>query len=152
VPYEHSRVWAEADFRLPLWAFNPDVVLADYMLPSFDGCRALNITRTTRPDLPFIFVSATLGQERAVEALKHGAVAVHDLLSAESFALRELALPKGYCAAVSREKARPRGRFCFIQRNRRYALSGAVPRADYPAGSSLGTKCVFFMLPSVSSD
>ncbi len=50
-----------------------DVVIADYSLPSFDGLSALVLVRERYPDLPFILVSGTLGEEAAVEALKSGA-------------------------------------------------------------------------------
>ena len=50
-----------------------DVILADYMLPWFNGLEALEIARASCPELPFIFVSATLGEEVAIETLKNGA-------------------------------------------------------------------------------
>jgi PAS domain S-box-containing protein len=50
-----------------------DLVLADYTLPSFDGISALKFAVKARPEIPFIFVSGTLGEEVAIEALKHGA-------------------------------------------------------------------------------
>jgi len=50
-----------------------DIVISDYGLPSFDGLEALRETRKRRPDLAFVFFTATLGEERAVEALKAGA-------------------------------------------------------------------------------
>jgi DNA-binding NtrC family response regulator len=50
-----------------------DLILADYTLPSFDGLSALRIVRQQLPDVPFIFVSGTLGEEVAIEALKMGA-------------------------------------------------------------------------------
>ena len=50
-----------------------DLILADYSLPSFDGVSALDLAREKCPDVPFIFVSATLGEELAVETLKGGA-------------------------------------------------------------------------------
>ena len=50
-----------------------DLVLADLSLPSFDGLAALQITLERRPELPFIFVSGTLGEEVAIDALKIGA-------------------------------------------------------------------------------
>src|SRR6201981_3911183 len=49
------------------------LVLADYKLPLFDGLSALKLALSVRPDLPFIFVSGTLGEEAAIEALKVGA-------------------------------------------------------------------------------
>jgi two-component system, NarL family, sensor histidine kinase UhpB len=51
----------------------PDLILADYTLPGFDGMRALQLTRDRFPDVPFVFVSGSLGEERAINALKSGA-------------------------------------------------------------------------------
>src|SRR3981189_3963359 len=50
-----------------------DLILADYSLPSFDGISALKFAMEACPDVPFIFVSGTLGEEVAIEALKIGA-------------------------------------------------------------------------------
>jgi PAS domain S-box-containing protein len=50
-----------------------DLILADYSLPSFDGISALKCALKACPDVPFIFVSGTLGEEVAIEALKIGA-------------------------------------------------------------------------------
>lgn len=50
-----------------------DLILADYTLPEFDGLTALKMLREHHPDVPFIFVSGSLGEERATEALKSGA-------------------------------------------------------------------------------
>ncbi|TFG35980.1 MAG: PAS domain S-box protein [Nitrospirales bacterium] len=62
-----------ADFINALVKGGYDLVLADYTLPSFDGLSALAIARAKFPFLPFIFVSGTMGEEKAVETLKHGA-------------------------------------------------------------------------------
>ncbi|HET9599612.1 MAG TPA: hybrid sensor histidine kinase/response regulator [Anaeromyxobacteraceae bacterium] len=50
-----------------------DVVISDYAMPAFDGLSALRLVRQRRPELPFVLVSGTIGEERAVEALKSGA-------------------------------------------------------------------------------
>ncbi|GJE03079.1 Sensor histidine kinase RcsC [Methylobacterium isbiliense] len=50
-----------------------DLILADYVLPTFDGLSALAHARAHCPEVPFVFVSGTLGEEVAVEALKNGA-------------------------------------------------------------------------------
>ena len=50
-----------------------DLILADYTLPAFDGLSALKIAHEERPEVPFIFVSGTLGEDRAIESLKSGA-------------------------------------------------------------------------------
>jgi PAS domain S-box-containing protein len=49
------------------------LVVSDYSLPSFNGLEALRVTRKRRPELAFLFFTGTLGEERAVEALKAGA-------------------------------------------------------------------------------
>jgi PAS domain S-box-containing protein len=67
------RVQTRREFVATLDDFAIDLVLADYKLPSFDGLSALKLARSARPDLPFIFVSGTLGEEVAIEALKIGA-------------------------------------------------------------------------------
>src|SRR5215207_6392499 len=51
----------------------PDMILSDYALPSFDGYAALAIARDKVPDIPFIFVTGTMGEEVAIETLKNGA-------------------------------------------------------------------------------
>ncbi|MDY0066712.1 MAG: PAS domain S-box protein [Steroidobacteraceae bacterium] len=70
---EWLHVVSERDFRDALAGPAPDMVLADYTLPGFDGLAALRIAQEQRPDIPFIFVSGSLGEERAIEALKSGA-------------------------------------------------------------------------------
>ncbi|HEX3582343.1 MAG TPA: response regulator, partial [Thermoanaerobaculia bacterium] len=67
------RVETEERFREELEIGKPDVVLADYRLPTFDGVAALGIVRENDAELPFIIVSGTLGDEKAVEVLKLGA-------------------------------------------------------------------------------
>ena len=67
------HVMSESDFRAALAGTPPDLVLADYTLPGFDGLTALRIVLEVSADIPFIFVSGSLGEERAIEALKSGA-------------------------------------------------------------------------------
>ena len=50
-----------------------DLILADFALPGFDGVSAQRIARERRPELPFVFVSGTIGEEVAIERLKDGA-------------------------------------------------------------------------------
>src|SRR5579863_2951461 len=70
---EVARVETEAEFVASLKRGGVDLILADYTLPSFDGISALKIVRQNWPHVPFIFVSGTLGEEVAIEALKNGA-------------------------------------------------------------------------------
>jgi DNA-binding NtrC family response regulator len=73
IPCQITRVETEADFIASLEEGGFDLILADYTLPSFDGLSALKIARQGWPQVPFIFVSGTLGEEVAIEALKIGA-------------------------------------------------------------------------------
>jgi diguanylate cyclase (GGDEF)-like protein len=68
------RVDTEPAMREALSTFRPDVVLSDFSLPGFDGLSALKIALEAAPDVPFIFVSGTIGEERAIEAVRQGAV------------------------------------------------------------------------------
>ncbi|MFZ3137435.1 MAG: EAL domain-containing protein [Thermodesulfovibrionales bacterium] len=60
-------------FQKSIEVFNPDIILADYSLPQFDGLSALAIAREKCPDIPFVFVTGTMGEEIAVDMLKNGA-------------------------------------------------------------------------------
>ena len=70
---ELLQVETDADFLAALETKSFDLILADYALPSFDGMSALEIARNHCPNIPFIFVTAVLGEELAIEALKKGA-------------------------------------------------------------------------------
>jgi two-component system cell cycle sensor histidine kinase/response regulator CckA len=50
-----------------------DIVISDYSMPHFSGTEALKVVREKGVDIPFIFVSGTIGEEAAVAALKVGA-------------------------------------------------------------------------------
>jgi len=68
-----TRAQTRAEFVAGLQDARIDLILADYKLPSFDGLTALQLALDARADLPFIFVSGSLGEEIAIEALKIGA-------------------------------------------------------------------------------
>ncbi len=61
------------DYVAALTASSPDVILADYALPTFDGQSALQIAQEICPLVPFIFVSGAIGEDKAIESLKAGA-------------------------------------------------------------------------------
>ena len=54
-----------------------DLAIADYTMPQFSGTAALQLLRQYDPDMPFIFVSGTIGEDVAVAAMKTGA---HDYI------------------------------------------------------------------------
>jgi signal transduction histidine kinase len=70
---EITRVDTQASLLDLLQQAGVDLILADYSLPSFDGISALKLANKVCPEVPFIFVSGTLGEEVAIEALKLGA-------------------------------------------------------------------------------
>ena len=68
-----ERVDTEPAFMSALRTFEPDLVLSDYSMPHFDGLSVLALAQEHAPDLPFIFVSGTIGEEVAINSLKRGA-------------------------------------------------------------------------------
>jgi diguanylate cyclase (GGDEF)-like protein len=74
VQCSYTRVETEADFCAALRERDYDIILSDFSLPQFDGMSALALAASEMPEIPFIFVSGTIGEERAIEALRCGAV------------------------------------------------------------------------------
>jgi PAS domain S-box-containing protein len=70
---EVQNVGCRAEFLQALAEQPWDLVLADYRLPDFTGLDALKLVRKKFPDLPFILMSGTLGEQAAIESLKSGA-------------------------------------------------------------------------------
>ncbi len=71
--YDVRLVDGEPAFVAALDEFQPDIVLSDLSMPGFSGERALEILRERSRDIPFIFISATLGEDSAIDALRNGA-------------------------------------------------------------------------------
>jgi signal transduction histidine kinase len=69
-----TLVQSRAGFIEALQDESLDLILSDYSLPQFDGLSAVEIVRERRPELPVILVSGSLGEERAIDALKSGAI------------------------------------------------------------------------------
>ena len=78
-----------------------DIVLADFNLPGFDGAEALAMTRKRFPDVPFIFVSAGMGEELAIESLRSGAT---DCVAKDRLARLPQALRRALREAESRRE------------------------------------------------
>lgn len=113
-----SRVDRERDYRARLQRRPlPDIILADYLLPEFDGLKALTIACDLAPSVPFIFVSAAIGEDRAMEALRQGAT---DYITKD----RPARLPAAIKRAIyqhDQEEARRRA-------ERRYRLATSATR------------------------
>lgn len=67
------RAETRTDYLRHLDGFAPDIILSDFSLPHFDGMSALALAREKCPEVPFIFVSGTIGEEIAIKSLKSGA-------------------------------------------------------------------------------
>ncbi len=68
-----TRVQSSDEFTQALQTQKYDLILADYSLPGYDGISALRFTIEQYPDMPFIFVSGTMGEDAAIQALTEGA-------------------------------------------------------------------------------
>src|SRR6266705_2124138 len=62
-----------ADFESALSLERFDIILADYLLPTYNGIEALNLAREKCPQTPFLLVSGTIGEQAAIESLRNGA-------------------------------------------------------------------------------
>jgi diguanylate cyclase (GGDEF)-like protein len=126
------RVETEPDFVQALQWMAPDVILSDFSLPQFDGLRALDIAVVHAPDTPFIFVSGTIGEESAIDALRRGATDyvlksnLSRLPAAVERALREVSLK----AARARSEQQRRDQEIRLQRlTRTYRMLSSTSSA-----------------------
>src|SRR6266853_885229 len=68
-----QQVQTREEFEASLDRPGFELILADYNLPNFDGLSALSLLRERGLEIPFVLISGTLGEERAIESLKAGA-------------------------------------------------------------------------------
>jgi len=73
IPCQAQLVDTRQAFVAALKEGRMDLILADYSIPGFDGMTALTLARQHCPDVPFLFVSATIGEELAIDAMHQGA-------------------------------------------------------------------------------
>jgi diguanylate cyclase (GGDEF)-like protein len=108
--FDWRAVRDEAGLESELAHFKPHVVLCDYSLPGFSGHEALKIVRERSSRTPFIFISGTIGEERAVECLREGAI---------DYVLKDN--PRRLGSAVRRAIAEARQREVYEERIRHLA-------------------------------
>ena len=106
------RVETEAEFLEALTS-ELDLVVSDFRLPRFDGPRALHLLQRTRPTVPFILVSGTIGEDIAVESMKAGAA---------DYLLKDRLIRLGPAVRHALDQCR--------LRNERQGMSEAVLRAE----------------------
>jgi two-component system cell cycle sensor histidine kinase/response regulator CckA len=68
-----TRVGAHKEYEEAVLRGGFDLILSDYTLPNYNGLAALAFAREHRPEKPFVYISGTIGEERAIEAIKAGA-------------------------------------------------------------------------------
>ncbi len=73
IGHEYFLADNEKDFLRILGKGNIDIILSDYSLPDYNGNEALQVAREKYSHIPFIFVSGTIGEDAAINALLNGA-------------------------------------------------------------------------------
>ncbi len=158
-----TRADTQAAFTTALENERPDLILAAYSLPAFDGIAALKIAQAACPNIPFLFVSGATGEERAIEGLKSGAVdyvlkeRLERLVPAVRRALAE-ARERAECRRVEKALAESEERFrLFIDCVQDYAIflldpdgkviswnEGAARILGYAADEAVGQNFALF--------
>jgi PAS domain S-box-containing protein len=105
-----ERVETAPELRRALAGGPWDVVLADDTLPQLDALAALAVVQEADPDLPFVVVSGTVGEERAVATLRAGA---SDFLLKDSLARLPAAVERSLRQAENRRARRRAERAAF---------------------------------------
>ncbi len=72
-PIECKQVQSAGELKAALAEAPWDLVISDYQIPGFGGLEALRMVRERGPEPPFLFLSGTIGEETAVEAMRMGA-------------------------------------------------------------------------------
>jgi len=73
IVFEKLIVDTRPDYTKALTQFNPDIILSDHSLPTFNSLEALQILKQSGLDIPFILITATVSEEFAVNVMKEGA-------------------------------------------------------------------------------
>jgi len=82
MPVIPKHVLSKKDFLDALETFKPDIILADYSLPMFNGMHAFRLFKEKNLMIPFILVTGSLTEELAVECLSEG---IDDFVLKSSF-------------------------------------------------------------------
>ena len=96
-------VEAEEELKRALSSHRPQAILSDFSMPGFDGMEALRLAKEMAPGVPFIFVSGTIGEERAIEAIRLGAT---DYVLKDNMRRLGTSLRRALSEASERERVR----------------------------------------------
>ncbi|HTY63245.1 MAG TPA: PAS domain S-box protein, partial [Acidobacteriota bacterium] len=95
------RVDSRDEYIEQLEGFNPQLIIADHTLPSYDGLSAFEDAHRICPNIPFIFVTGTLDEDLAIESLKRGAT---DYVIKQKLSRLRPAVERAIHAADARQK------------------------------------------------
>jgi signal transduction histidine kinase/DNA-binding NarL/FixJ family response regulator len=99
----YERVDTEEAMRAALARERWDLVISDFVMPAFDGLRAVETLRATGTDLPIIIVSGTIEEELGVRAMKAGA---SDYILKDNLTRLGAAVSRELKEAVGRDQGR----------------------------------------------
>jgi len=100
-----------------------DLIVSDFTLPDYDGVSALAAARKAQPETPFVLVSGTIGEERAVRILKLGAT---DCVLKGSLARLSTVVRRALAEAEERKKRRQAEEALREQAGQLRALAGRL--------------------------
>ena len=120
----HHTVDTQDAFERAVHEFSPDIILSDFSMPSFDGMAALSLARDLCPDVPFIFVSGTIGEEYAIRALKNGAT---DYVLKSNLVRLPAAVERALADARERREKRKAEAELDLARERLTSIFASVP-------------------------
>lgn len=110
-----KRVDTQPDFEKAIHEFKPEIIISDYMMPEFNGMKALKVKMELAPDIPFIMLTGSTNEETAVECMKAGA---------DDYVIKEhiRRLPHCILGALAISKVKKENRFAQMELVRREAL------------------------------
>ena len=124
LPVEHRLVDTEPAFHAQVAEFRPHLIISDFSMPHFDGMSALALAHEIAPDVPFIFVSGTIGEEYAIRALKNGAT---DYVLKTNLVRLPTAVERALQDARERAAKRETERALTVARERLASIFDALP-------------------------
>lgn len=89
--FDFTTVCTRVDLIKALEDFKPDIIISDYLMPSFNGLQALKVVKEFDPDIPFILFTGSVNEETAAECIKSGAedYVIKEHMTRLPFALKE---------------------------------------------------------------
>jgi diguanylate cyclase (GGDEF)-like protein/PAS domain S-box-containing protein len=129
-----ESVQAEEELRRALSLQRPQAILSDFSMPGFDGMEALRLAKEMAPGVPFIFVSGTIGEERAIEAIRLGAT---DYVLKDNMRRLGTSVRRALSEAAERERVR------IAEEERARLVQVLEATSDYVGISDPGGKIIY---------